>query len=182
LYCSKERHHPQLTVSGPKLFETVTMDSKRELPEFIRKRKELTDSNSSLAGKGSIPTPDGSTPLQRTEFWKLLLDELAFIMSAMREINVTGRISPFGEEIARISLNDDGAPPTVTRTDLVLDGDRIRCSVLNGGIYYLNFAVVSDTEIVVQDIQRNDGFMDAREAAEHVVDRMLNILEWNRGS
>ena len=109
-----------------------------------------------------------------------MLDELEFVVSAVREINVTGCINPFGEEIVRISLNDDSAPPAFTRTDLILDGDHIRCSVLNGGIYYMNFAAASNAEIVVHDIQRNDGSMDAQKAAEYVVERMLNILDWTR--
>jgi hypothetical protein len=157
------------------------MDSEKVLPEFIRKRKELRESwESTSAGRGSISRHDASTAQQRTQFWKRMLDELACIMSDVREINVTGSVSPFGEEIVRISLNGDGTQAAFTQADLVLDGDRIRCSVLNGGIYYLNFAAVSDTEIVVQDIQKNDGSMDARKAAEYVVERMLNILEWIR--
>lgn len=157
------------------------MNSERVLPEFIQKRKERRRSELSSAESGN-PSPKHRSiaQRQRTEFWKLLLKELEFAVSAVREIDSTGSISPFGQEIVRVSLSDDGIPPISTRTDLILDGDRIRCSVLNGGIYYLNFAALSDTKVVVQDIQRNGGSMDARKTAEYVVDRMLNILEWTR--
>lgn len=110
----------------------------------------------------------------------MLVKELEFTVSTLHEIDVTGSISPFGEEIVRVSLNDNSAQPLSTRTDLILDGDRIRCSVADGGIYYLNFTAVSDTEIAVRDIQREGDSMDALKTAEYVVDRMLNILEWTR--
>src|SRR5277367_1741949 len=164
---------PGLTVSGHTVFERwSSMDSEKVLPEFIQKRKERRRrSELSSAERGSPPLKSASISRpQRTEFWKQLLRELDFI----------GSISPFGEEIVRVSLHDDSIPPLSTRTDLILDGDLIRCSVLNGGIYYLNFTVLSDTKVVVQDIQRNSGSMDARKTAEYVVDRMLNILEWTR--
>jgi hypothetical protein len=156
------------------------MDSEKVLPEFIQKRKERRPELSSAENGNPSPKPGSIAPPQRTEFWKQLLKELEFTASALREIDFTGSISPFGEEIVRVSLHDDGIPPISTRTDLILDGDRIRCSVLNGGIYYLNFASLCDTKVVVQDIQRNGGSMDARKTAEYVVDRMLNILEWTR--
>lgn len=158
------------------------MDSEKLLPEFIQKRKERRCSqlSSPESGGNPIPKPDSVSRRQRTEFWKQLLKELEFTASVLCEIDFTGSVSPFGEEIVRVSLNDASIPPRSTRTDLILDGDRIRCSVLNGGIYYLNFAALSDTEIVVQDIQSNAGSMDARKTAEYAVDRMLNILEWTR--
>jgi len=158
------------------------MDSEKVLPEFIQKRKERRRrSELSSAERGSPPLKSASISRpQRTEFWKQLLRELEFTASALCEIDFIGSISPFGEEIVRVSLHDDSIPPLSTRTDLILDGDLIRCSVLNGGIYYLNFTVLSDTKVVVQDIQRNSGSMDARKTAEYVVDRMLNILEWTR--
>ncbi len=158
------------------------MDSEKLLPEFIQKRKELKRRSELSSAESGNPRPKpGSIAVpQRIKFWKQLLKELEFTATALREIDVTGAINPFGEEIVRVSLNDDSIPPLSTRTDLILDGDRIRCSVLNGGIYYLNFAAASGTEIVVRDIQSKGGSMDARKTAEYVLDRMLNILEWTR--
>lgn len=158
------------------------MDGKRTLPEFIRKRKELERRSGSYSAEGGNRSPnlESIVRLQSKRFWKLLVKELELTVSALREIDVTGSISPFGEEIVRVSLNDNSASPTSTRTDLILDGDRIRCSVADGGIYYLNFTAVSDTEIAVRDIQRDGDSMDALKTAEYVVDRMLNILEWTR--
>ena len=173
---------PGLTSPVISIREMVIVDSEKVLPEFIQEWKERRRrSELSTAESGnSSPKPAPIARTQRIEFWKQLLKELEFTASALRQIDVAGSISPFGEEIVRVSLGDDGIPPKSTRTDLILDGDRIRCSVLNGGIYYLNFAALSDTKVVVQDIQRNGGSMDARKTAEYVVDRMLNILEWSR--
>ena len=98
----------------------------------------------------------------------------------MQEINIKGSISPFGEDISRITLSDDSMPPVATRTDLVLDQDRIRCSVLNGGIYYLNLITFHDKELYAQDIQADDSPMNAQKTAEYVISRMVNIIEWMR--
>ena len=100
----------------------------------------------------------------------------------MQEIDIKGSISPFGEDISRITLSDDSVPPVATRTDIVLDGDRIRCSVLNGGIYYLSLATFHDAEIFAQDIQADDAPMNAQKTAEYVISRMVNIIEWIRRS
>ncbi len=173
---------PGLTSPVISIREMVIVDSEKVLPEFIqewKERRKRSELSSAESGNPS-PKPSSIAQRQRTEFWKQLLKELEFTASALREIDFTGSINPFGEEIVRVSLSDDGIPPKSTRTDLILDGDRIRCSVLNGGIYYLNFAALSDTAVVVQDIQRNGGSMDARKTAEYVVERMLNILEWTR--
>lgn len=158
------------------------MDSKRALPEFIQKRKDQRrrEVASSVDREDRLPERDSMIQLQSKGFWKVLVKELEFTVSTLHEIDVTGSISPFGEEIVRVSLNDNSAQPLSTRTDLILDGDRIRCSVADGGIYYLNFTAVSDTEIAVRDIQREGDSMDALKTAEYVVDRMLNILEWTR--
>jgi hypothetical protein len=173
---------PGLTSPVISIREMVIVDSEKVLPEFIqewKERRKRSELSSAESGNPS-PKPGSIAQRQRTEFWKLLLKELEHTVSAVREIDITGSISPFGEEIVRVSLYDGSTPPISTRTDLILDDDRIRCSVLNGGIYYLNFAALSDTKVVVQDIQRNGGSMDARKTAEYVVDRMLNILEWTR--
>jgi hypothetical protein len=173
---------PGLTSPIISIREMVIVDREKVLPEFIqewKERRKRSELSSAESGNPS-PKPSSIAQRQRTEFWKQLLKELEFTASALREIDFTGSINPFGEEIVRVSLSDDGIPPKSTRTDLILDGDRIRCSVLNGGIYYLNFAALSDTAVVVQDIQRNGGSMDALKTAEYVVERMLNILEWTR--
>ena len=103
------------------------------------------------------------------------------ILVSLHEIDFTGSISTFGEGIARITLVDDKLEGVSTRTDLILDGERIRCSVLNNGIFYLNFVAFSDNRLFVQDIQRDVDPMDALTTAQQVVDRMLNIIEWTRG-
>lgn len=100
----------------------------------------------------------------------------------MQEIDIKGSISPFGQDISRITLSDGSVPPVATRTDIVLDGNRIRCSVSNGGIYYLGLAIVHDKEIFAQDIQRDDPLMNAQKTAEYVISRMVNIIEWMRRS
>lgn len=100
----------------------------------------------------------------------------------MQEIDIKGSISPFGEDISRITLSDDSVPPLATRTDIVLDGDRIRCSVLNGGIYYLDLAAFHDKEIFALDIQADDAPMNAQKTAEYMINRMVNIIEWMRRS
>ena len=152
--------------------------------EFIQKRKELRR-RAELSSEKKRHRSQSADPVaryQKTEFWKLLLQELEWVVTALHEINFTGSISPFGEQIVRVSLRDVGSPSASTRTDLILDGDRIRCSVLNAGIYYLNFTALSDAQIAIQDIQRSGNPMDPRKTAEYVVERMLNILEWNQAN
>jgi hypothetical protein len=158
------------------------MDCQRVPPEFIQKWKEQRRHADLPAGDEEFrPLKHNPvTPAQSAEFWKLLRKELEVTVNALCEIGIISSVCPFGEEILRISLNDDGLQPIFTSTDAVLDGDRIRCSVLNGGIYYLNFFYQAGTGVVVQDIQRERDFMGPRKAAEYVLDRMLNILEWTR--
>lgn len=160
------------------------MDKESQLPEFLQKRKGLQRRiDASPAEKANrSPKADSIIRLQSAGFWKRLLGALELTVKALREIDVTGSINPFGKEIVRVLLNDNSTPPVSTRIDLILDGDRIRCSVMNGGIYYLNFVAVSDTQIEVRDIQNDSDSLDARRTAEYVVDRMLNILEWTRAA
>ena len=160
------------------------MDTQRTLPEFIQKRKDLkiTSKVSSVKKWQQYPNPRPIAQSQSLGFWRHLNDELRFTLGAMQEIDIKGSISPFGEDISRITLSDDSVPPAATRTDIVLDGDRIRCSVLNGGIYYLDLATFQDKEIFAQDIQADDTPMNAQKTAEYVISRMVNIIEWMRRS
>lgn len=114
------------------------------------------------------------------QFWKQLFEDLKIIVDVLREIDFTGSLSTFGDEIVRVSLSDATLVDVFTRADLILDGERIRCTVLNGGIFYLDFVTTSGNEIVVQDIQQNGDPMDAWKTAEYVIDRMVNIIEWIR--
>jgi hypothetical protein len=160
------------------------MDTQRMLPEFIQKRKDLkiTSQVSSARKWQQYPNPGSITQSQSLGFWRHLNDELRFTLSATQEIDIKGSISPFGEDISRITLSDHSLPPIATRTDIVLDGERIRCSVLNGGIYYLDLVIFHGTEIFAQDIQADDTPMNAQKTAEYVISRMVNIIEWMRRS
>lgn len=159
------------------------VDRERKLPEFIQKRRESRRRLEVTWGErwSRSSASDFIIQTQSHEFWKRFLDELKCIISALHGIDFTGSISTFGEGIARITLGDDRLEGVSTRTDLILDGERIRCSVLNNGIFYLNFVALSDNRLSVQDIQKDVDPMDASTTAEQVVDRMLNIIEWTRG-
>lgn len=160
------------------------MDIQRELPEFVQKRKDLKiASKISIARKWQqYSNPRFVTQSQGFRFWQSLNEELRFTLGALQEIDIKGSISPFGNDIARITLSDDIVPPVVTRTDIVLDGNRIRCSVLNGGIYYLSLVTFHDEEIFAHDIQANDPPMNVERTAEYMLSRMVNIIEWMRSS
>jgi hypothetical protein len=140
------------------------MDTQRMLPEFIQKRKDLTITSqvSSARKWQQYPNHRSITQSQSFGFWRHLNGELRFTLGAMQESDIKGSISPFGEDISRITLSDDSVPPVATRTDIVLDEDRIRCIVLNGGIYYLSLATFHDKEIFAQDIQADDTPMNAQ--------------------
>lgn len=114
---------------------------------------------------------------QGASFWNRLLKKLELTVNALHEIDFTGSVSPFGEDIVRVSVSNKLLPPIDSWTDLVRDGDRIRCSVLNGGIYYLDFVAISDTKLGLQDTQRNGDAMDEEKTAVHVIERMVNVIE-----
>ena|SRR5215467_4144489 len=148
-----------------------------DLPEFIQKHRELRrHSDLSLVQNLSALEPVFRTQIH--QFWRRVIEQLRCTVNNLGEIDFTGSISSFGEEIVRVSVSDIRLTSTSTYTDLILDRERIRCSVLNGGIYYLNFVTSSGNEMAAQDIQKDGNPMDARKTAEHVIDRMLNILEW----
>src|SRR5215475_2017235 len=124
----------------------------KDLSEFIQKRRELKrHSDLTLVENSLALEPVFRTPIQH--FWRRVIEQLRCIMHALDEIEFSGSISTFGEEIVRVSLRDARSEGTSTYTDLILDRERIRCSVLNGGIYYLNFVTSSVKEMAVQEIQ-----------------------------
>lgn len=156
------------------------MRSQREYSELIQRWKDRRARSelSSTEKRKRFPRRDALVHSHSAKFWTVFLEELEANISALHEIHFSGSVSPFGKAIVRVAISDDSKPFLSSRTDLILDNDRIRCSVLNGGIYYLNFTPISDTQIVVHDIQAGSDPMDPCETAEYVIDRMLNIIEW----
>lgn len=155
------------------------MDSEKELCEFIERRKEQRK-RAQAASAEIWQQPLKLTHLiqsQGTSFWNRLLEKLEQTVNALHEVDFTGSVSPFGEEIVRVSVNNKSLPAIHSWTDLIRDDNRIRCSVLNGGIYYLDFVVISDSRIALQDTQTNSDFMDPGKTAIYVIERMINVIE-----
>jgi len=155
------------------------MDSKKELYQFIEKQKERRK----FAKNASPQMQQQSLKLssliqsQGSIFWNRLLKRLESTLNALHEIDFAGSASPFGEDIMRVVVNSRSVKTIHSWTDLVRDGDRIRCSVLNGGIYYLDFVAISDSEIALQDTQLHGDPMDEGKTAVYVIERMVNIIE-----
>ena len=155
------------------------MNSEKELSEFIERRKEQRK----RANAASAETQKQYLKLtsliqsQGASFWSRLLEKLQLTVNVLHEIDFTGSVSPFGEGIVRVSVSNKLLTPIHSWTDLVRDGDRIRCSVLNGGIYYLDFVAISHTKLALQDTQKNADAMDEGKTAVHVIERMVNVIE-----
>lgn len=154
------------------------MDDDREVSQFIARwkaRRKQAKTATEMSPKSLKLT--NLIESQITTFWTQLLKRLELTVNALCEIDLSGSVSPFGEDLVRISVTDRLAPPIHSWTDLVRDGARIRCSVLDGGIYYLDFVAISDTELAIQDIQRNGDLMDVKTSAVYVIERMVSILD-----
>jgi hypothetical protein len=159
------------------LIGRTNVNSNRDLFEFIERRKaqrRLTKA-SDTAMRHLHQTDPGQS--QITSFWIGLLEKLELTVNSLHQIDLTGSVSPFGQGIVRVSVNNKLLLPVHSWTDMVRDGNRIRCSVLNGGIYYLDFVLISDTEIALQDTQTNSHSMDPEKAAIYVIERMVNVIE-----
>jgi hypothetical protein len=156
-----------------------SVNSDKELSEFIKRQKEQRK----RAKVSAAETRQQSLRLtaliqsQGARFWSRLLKKLESTVNALHEIDFTGSVSPFGEDIVRISVSNQSLPPVQSWTDLVRDDGRIRCSVLNCGIYYLDFVALSADQLALQDIQRNDDAMDEGKTAVYVIERMVNVME-----
>jgi hypothetical protein len=168
--------------SRPLIGSDRSVKSEKELSEFIERRKEQRKRAKASSAEPWQQSLKLATLIksQGTSFWGRLLEKLESTVSALHEIDFTGSVSPFGEDIVRVSVNNRSLAPIHSChswTDLVRDGDRIRCSVLNGGIYYLDFVAISDAELALQDIQQNGDSMDEEKTAVYVIERMVNIIE-----
>jgi hypothetical protein len=166
-------------ISRPLIDRDRSVNGDKELSEFIKRQKEQRKRAKAAAAETWHQSLKLTSLIQSqgARFWSRLLKKLEFTVNALPEIDFTGTVSPFGEDIVRISISNRSLPPVQSWTDLVRDDGRIRCSVLNCGIYYLDFVALSADELALQDIQRNDDAMDEGKTAVYVIERMVNIME-----
>ena len=156
-----------------------SVNSDKELSEFIKRQKEQRK-RAKVSAAETRQQSQRLTALiqsQGARFWSRLLKKLESTVNALHEIDFTGSVSPFGEDIVRISVSNQSLPPVQSWTDLVRDDGRIRCSVLNCGISYLDFVALSADQLALQDIQRNDDAMDEGKTAVYVIERVVNVME-----
>lgn len=113
---------------------------------------------------------------ERTIFWKNLLQNLDASVQALSVLKMTGVISPVGLDTMRIQVSRPGIFANFTHTDLFLDAGGVRCHMLEGGYYELGFAVVSDFDIGLVG-QQSPRPMNPEEASEHILRRMVDLIE-----
>jgi hypothetical protein len=158
------------------------MPSKSQMPEWMKKKQqemrlsEATEKDAERRKLAAALLIQSESP----EFWKRLLDNLKLAVEALATIELTGSYSQIGLNAVRISMNHPDLFASRTHTDLFHETGRIRCTTLGVGAYNLDFHVISETEVGVLDKHKGGSPMNADQASEYVIRRMVDFIERQR--
>ena len=111
-------------------------------------------------------------------FWKEFKEKLAVAVGFLPDLKLAGSISSTGDDALRISMNKPGVFLNQTYTDLFYNREakEIRCGILNGGMYSLEFRVVAEENRVVVVSSRQSGLMDPEAAVRCVIEQMIDSI------
>jgi hypothetical protein len=159
------------------------MTPEKLIPEYLKKKNEQVKAEESQREVTAARQRADELLIsnQWLKFWQQMTEKLHLAVDsfpALPSLGLDGKLTSFisnqvrGEIHSTIGLRLNG-----THTDLFCDGRTIRCTTLGDGVYTLKFCVLSDMAIGAVS-SRNPGLgMDAEEAAQYVIDRMMTLLE-----
>lgn len=147
------------------------------MPDWMKKKKEQEDLASAKeeARRQRDLAVSNLIELKSPEFWKRLKEQLAIAVEFLPGLNLSGQITDAVGSV-RVSMSKAGVFANQTYTDLALHPGHIHCTTLNGGVYDLNFAGYSDTEICVIEGNTYTPPLNPEEAAKLILEKMMAII------
>lgn len=159
------------------------MTPDRLIPEYLKKKHEQVEAEESQRQVTAAQqrADELLISIQWSTFWKQLTEKLHLAVDsfpALPFLGLDGKLTSFVPSQVRIEMHRiGGLRLNGTHTDLYCDGHTIRCTTLGDGVYTLKFCVLSDTEIGVVSSQSPGIGMNAEQASEYVIDRMMALKE-----
>jgi hypothetical protein len=153
------------------------------IPEYLKKKHEQVEAEESRRQVTSAQQRADELLIsnQWSKFWKQLTEKLHLAVDSFPDLpylKLDGKLTPFVKNQVRVEMHSTGGLRlNGTHTDLFCDGHSIHCTTLGDGVYTLKFCILSDTEIGVESSRSRGTGMDAEQAAQYVIDRMMALLE-----